>query len=110
MEDIPASASKENPELFRSASIGGQPSHRETYSHSSVTAHQSENYSSPNPFSTPPPNDLLYHQRTGIFDRYQENPEPYTPAPQPTSNGDQADTEGSKDSRGKTDTPTHPSN
>ncbi len=37
MDDIPVSASKENPELFESASVRGQPSHRETYSHSGFT-------------------------------------------------------------------------
>ncbi|PBK86471.1 hypothetical protein ARMGADRAFT_1086641 [Armillaria gallica] len=110
MEDIAASASKENPELFGSASVGGQPSRRETYSHSSFTARQSENYGSPNPFSTPPPDDLLHHQRTGIFDRYRENPDPHTPAPQPTSKGEQTDATESDDSGGETDTPTHPPN
>ncbi len=74
MKDIPASASKENLELFGSASVGGQPSHRETYSHSSFTARQSNHYGSPNPFGTPPPDDLSHHQRTSIFERYQGGP------------------------------------
>ncbi len=55
MDDIPASASKENPELFRSASIRGQPPRRETYSHCSFTARQSNHYSSPSPPPPPPP-------------------------------------------------------
>ncbi len=87
MDDIAASASKENPELFGSASVGGKPSRRETYNHSSFTAQQSNPYGTPNPFGTPPPSELPRHRRTGIFDRYQEDPNPHTPAPQPTSNG-----------------------
>ena len=48
MNDILVSASKENPELFGSASGRGQPSHRETYNHSGFTARQS--LATPNPF------------------------------------------------------------
>ncbi len=70
MDDIAASASKENPELFGLASVGGQLSRRETYNHSSFTARQSNPYGTPNPFGTPPPNELPRHRRTGIFDGY----------------------------------------
>ncbi len=108
MEDIPASASKENPELFGSASIRGQPSCRETYSHSSFTAWQSNHYGSPNPFGTPPPDDLSHHQRTGIFERYREDLDPHTLAPQPIPNGGQANEPEPDDSGNDTDTPTHP--
>ncbi len=110
MDDIAASASKENPELFRLASIGGQPSCRETYSHSSFTAQQSKHYCSPSPFGTPPPDDLSHNQRTSIFDRYWEDPDPHTPAPQPTSNRGQPAAMESEDSRSETDTPTHATN
>ncbi len=80
MDDIAASASKENPELFGSASVGGQASRRETYNHSSFTARQSNPYGTPNPFGTPPPNELPRHRRTGIFDGYWENLDPHTPS------------------------------
>ncbi len=110
MNDIAASASKENPELFRMASVGGQPSHRETYSHSSFTARQSNQYGSPNPFGTPPPDDLSHNRRTGIFDRYREDLDPQTPAPQPASNGGQPVAVESNNSRSQTDTPTHATN
>ncbi len=110
MDDIAASASKENPERFGSASIGGQPSCRETYNHSSFTAQQSNPYGTPNPFSTPPPNELPRHRRTGIFDGYREDLDPHTPAPQPTSNGGQPAATESDDSRSETDTPTHATN
>ncbi len=110
MDDILASASKENPELFSSASVGGQLSCRETYSHSSFTAWQSNYYGSPNPFSTPPSDDFPCHWRTGIFDRYWEDPNPHTPALQPTSNRRQLAAMESNDSRSETDTPTHATN
>ncbi len=110
MEDIAASAFKKNLELFRLASVGGQPSHRETYSHSSFTAWQSNYYSSSNPFGTPPPNDLPCHWRTSIFDGYQEDSDPYTPVPQPTFNRGQPDTLESDNFENETDTPTHTSN
>ncbi len=110
MDDIAASASKENPELFGLASVRGQPSHRETYNHSTFTAQQPNPYSSPSPFGTPPPNELPRHWRTSIFDGYQEDPNPHTPASQPTSNGGQPATVESDDSRSETNTPTHATN
>ncbi len=110
IDDIAASASKENPELFGSASIRGQPSRRETYSHSSFIARQSNHYGSPSPFGTPPPDDPSHNWRTGIFDRYREDPDPHTPAPQSTSNGGQPAAMKSEDSRSETDTPTHAKN
>ncbi len=96
------------PRTFWISLHGGQPSHRETYSHSSFTARQSNHYGSPNPFSTPPPDDLSHHRRTSIFKRYREDPDPHTPAPQPTPNRGQSNKLEPNDSRNSTDTPTHP--
>ncbi len=110
MDNIPVSASKENLELFRSASVRRQLSHRETYSHSGFTAQQFNHYSSPSPFGTPPPDDPSHIWRTSIFDRYQEDPDSHTPASQPISNGRQPAATESKDSRSETNTPTHTTN
>ncbi len=107
MNDISASASKENPKLFELASIRGQPSHRETYSHSSFTAQQSKHFRTPNPFNTSPPDDFPHHQRTGIFNEYQKDPVLHMPAPQPIFNGGQLVTPESDDFRNETDTPIH---
>ncbi|SJL00831.1 uncharacterized protein ARMOST_04145 [Armillaria ostoyae] len=106
MDDIPASASKENPELFGSASVGGQPSRRETYTHSNFTAqHSNLNSETPNLFNSP--RGTSHHRQTGIFDRYRNDPAPETPAPQPTNGGraDSLDTE--DDDEEEPETPTH---
>ncbi|SJL14287.1 uncharacterized protein ARMOST_17743 [Armillaria ostoyae] len=131
MDDIPASASKENPELFGSASVdeprlpwqrqhqlrneigawrlitvGGQPSHRETYTHSNFTArHSNLNSKTPNLFNSP--RGTSHHRQTGIFNRYRNDPAPETPAPQPTNGGrsDSPDTE--DDDKEEPETPTH---
>ncbi|KAK0437057.1 hypothetical protein EV421DRAFT_1978722 [Armillaria borealis] len=106
MDDIPASTSKENPELFRSASVGGQPSRRETYTHSNFTARHS-NISSitPNLFNSP--RETSRHQQTGIFDRYHDDPVPETPAPQATNGGQPDSPDTISDDKEDPETPTH---
>ncbi|SJL06592.1 uncharacterized protein ARMOST_09934 [Armillaria ostoyae] len=106
MDDIPASASKENPELFGSASIGGQPSHRETYTHSNFTArHSNLKSETPNLFNSP--RGTSHHRQTGIFDRYRNDLAPETLASQPMNGGqsDSPDTE--DDDEEEPETPTH---
>ncbi|PBK75365.1 hypothetical protein ARMSODRAFT_1012811 [Armillaria solidipes] len=106
MDDIPASASKENPELFGSASIGGQPSHRETYTHSNFTArHSNRNPKTPNLFNTP--RGTSHHQRTGIFDGYRDDPVPETPAPQPMNGGQSDSPDTVSDDEEEPETPIH---
>ncbi|SJL04329.1 uncharacterized protein ARMOST_07695 [Armillaria ostoyae] len=106
MDNIPASASKENQELFGSAPIGGQPSCRETYTHSNFTArHSNLNSETPNLFNSP--RGTSHHRQTGIFNRYHNDPALETPAPQPTNGGqsDSPDTE--DDDEEEPETPTH---
>ncbi|KAK0430143.1 hypothetical protein EV421DRAFT_1913286 [Armillaria borealis] len=106
MDDIPASASKENPELFGSASIGGQPSCRETYTHSNFTAqHSNINCRTPNLFNSP--RGTSHHQQTGIFDRYCNDPVPETPAPQLMNGGQPDSLDTISDDEEEPETPTH---
>ncbi|KAK0430226.1 hypothetical protein EV421DRAFT_1913223 [Armillaria borealis] len=106
MDDIPASASKENLELFGSAFIGGQPSHRETYTHSNFTA-QHSNISSVTPNLFNSPRGTSHHQQTGIFDRYRNDLVPETLAPQPTNGGQPDSLDTISDDEKDPETPTH---
>ncbi|PBL01898.1 hypothetical protein ARMGADRAFT_1071412 [Armillaria gallica] len=91
MEDIAASASKENPELFRSASVRGQPSFLPT---PLVLLHQ-----------------MTFHVTKGlVYLTDIKRTWIHTPAPEPTSNGRQPVTMESDDSRSETDTSTHATN
>ncbi|SJL04354.1 uncharacterized protein ARMOST_07720 [Armillaria ostoyae] len=106
MDDIPAFASKENPELFRSASVRGQPSHRETYIYSNFTTrHSNLNSKTPNLFNTP--RGTSHHQRTGLFDRYHNDPVPETLAPQSTNGGQSDSPDTVSDDKEESETPTH---
>ncbi|KAK0429534.1 hypothetical protein EV421DRAFT_1948353 [Armillaria borealis] len=89
MDDIPASASKDILELFRLASIGGQPSYRETYNHSNFTArHSNLNSDTPNLFNTPRGTSLTTKGPAYLTDTMttcgsddEENPETPTHTP-----------------------------
>ncbi|SJL03621.1 uncharacterized protein ARMOST_06978 [Armillaria ostoyae] len=106
MNDILASAFKENLELFGSASVGGQPSHRETYTHFNFTArHSNLNSETPNLFNIP--RGTSHHQWTGLFDRYCDDLVPETPAPQPMSDGQSDSLNTEDDDEEEPKTPTH---
>ncbi|KAK0447953.1 hypothetical protein EV421DRAFT_1900609 [Armillaria borealis] len=105
MDDIPASASKENPELFGSVSIGGQPSCREIYTHYKFTAqHSNLNSGTPNIFNAP---RTSCHQWTSFFDGFCNDPEPETPALQPTNGGQPESPDTVSSNEEEPETPTH---
>ena len=69
MNDIPGSASKENPKLFGSASGKGQPSHRETYNHFGFTTRQS--LATPNPFRASGHSNG-HHRSTAFYEAHND--------------------------------------
>ncbi|SJL12781.1 uncharacterized protein ARMOST_16212 [Armillaria ostoyae] len=106
MNNIIASASKENPKLFGSVSIRGQLSCREIYNYFNFTIqHSNLNSETLNSFNSLV--ETSYHQQTGIFNGFYNNLVPNTLVPQPM-NSRRLDSLNIKDfDKEEINTPTH---
>ncbi|SJK99880.1 uncharacterized protein ARMOST_03191 [Armillaria ostoyae] len=106
IDDISASTSKENPELFGSVSVEGQSSHREIYTHFNFTTqHSNLKFETSNLFNTP--RGISHHWWTGIFDGYRKYSVPETLASQPTNRGRSDSLDTKDDDKEEPKTPTH---